>query len=53
MVSFGRFDSCVEGGDSLFVDVFDVVEELRHQHPDHFNTLCSVPVTFQKVHYDR
>ncbi|XP_046337682.2 probable gamma-butyrobetaine dioxygenase [Haliotis rufescens] len=48
-----RFDQCVEGGESVFVDAFRVAEDFRQKDPDHFQTLVEVPATFQKVHYDR
>ncbi|XP_076441734.1 gamma-butyrobetaine dioxygenase-like [Babylonia areolata] len=48
-----RLDECVTGGESRFLDVFQVAEEFRETHPDHFTTLTMVPATFQKVHYDR
>ena len=35
------------------LDMFFVVEQLRSEHPDHFQTLTRVPATFQKIHYDR
>ncbi|XP_067682429.1 probable gamma-butyrobetaine dioxygenase [Haliotis asinina] len=48
-----RFDKCVEGGESVFLDVFRVAEDFRKQNPGHFQSLVEVPATFQKVHYDR
>lgn len=48
-----RNDECVEGGESVLLDMFAVAEELRTLHPQHFKTLTQVPATFQKVHYDR
>ena len=48
-----RFDECVEGGESRFLDVFHVAEQFRKDHPDKFHTLVRVPATFQKIHYDR
>ncbi|KAL8588863.1 hypothetical protein ACOMHN_051457 [Nucella lapillus] len=48
-----KFDECVEGGESRFLDVFQVAEEFRETHPDHFSTLVNVPATFQKIHYER
>ena len=35
------------------VDALAVAEKLRLTHPNHFATLVRVPVTFQRVHYDR
>jgi len=48
-----RFDDCVTGGESMFVDAWHVAESLRATYPDYFNTLTRVPATFQKVHFDR
>ena len=48
-----RFDECVEGGDSQLVDAWYEAQRLRHSHPKHFDTLTTVPATFQKVHFDR
>lgn len=48
-----RFDDCVEGGESLIVDVFKVASEFRHSHPKEFEALATIPVTFQKIHYGR
>ena len=48
-----KFDSCVEGGESFFVDSFHAAEEFRKAHPQDFATLTTIPATFQKVHYER
>ena len=48
-----RFDDCVKGGESVFVDAWHVAEMLRATYPDYFNTLTRVPATFQKIHFDR
>lgn len=48
-----RFDPTVQGGESTFVDVFAVAEELRALHPQHFQTFCRVPATFKKHHLNR
>jgi len=48
-----RFDDCVTGGESLFVDAWHVAEKLRATSPDHFSTLTRVPATFQNIHFDR
>ena len=54
LISFRyRNDDCVEGGESVLLDMFAVAEELRVRHPHHFETLTHVAATFQKVHYDR
>jgi gamma-butyrobetaine dioxygenase len=36
-----------EGGASLVVDGFGVLNELRNDHPDKFDVLCAVPVPFR------
>ena len=38
-----RFDYCVEGGESVLVDTYPVVEELRRKHPKQFEVLTRVP----------
>lgn len=48
-----QFDKCVEGGESLFLDVFHVAELFRDHYPDEFRTLTRIPATFQKIHYKR
>ena len=48
-----RFDDCVTGGESMFVDAWHVAETLRATYPDQFDTLTRVPATFQHVHIDR
>ncbi|XP_070538948.1 gamma-butyrobetaine dioxygenase-like isoform X2 [Ptychodera flava] len=48
-----RFDPEVTGGDSLFLDSFQVAAELREKYPKYFDTLVRVPATFQKIHFDR
>lgn len=48
-----EFDESIEGGDSSFVDVFDVTDKFRIAYPDLFQTLTEVPATFQKIHYHR
>lgn len=35
------------------LDMFFMAEQLRSEHPNHFQTLIRVPATFQKIHYDR
>lgn len=47
-----KLDDCVEGGANLFVDVFNVAEQLQREYPKHFETLLKVPATFQKIHDD-
>ena len=48
-----RFDPCVSGGESTFVDGFEVARKFKETDPEDFKILSSVPVTFQKVHYRR
>lgn len=48
-----KFDSCVTGGESTFLDVFKVAGEFRKEHPKDFDILTSVPATFKKIHYNR
>mmetsp|Transcript_7630 Transcript_7630/g.15309 ORF Transcript_7630/g.15309 Transcript_7630/m.15309 type:complete len:477 (+) Transcript_7630:85-1515(+) len=48
-----RFDEGIVGGESTFADAFHCAELLREQDPQAFKTLCRVPATFQKIHYDR
>ena len=44
-----RNDECVEGGESILLDLYSVVQELRETHPEHFDTLTRVPATNQKI----
>jgi gamma-butyrobetaine dioxygenase len=48
-----RFDPCVSGGESTFVDGFEVARKFKETDPEDFKILSSVPATFQKVHYIR
>jgi hypothetical protein len=48
-----RFDECVEGGESIVVDLLAVMERLRVTRPHHFATLIRVPATFFRIHYKR
>ncbi|XP_055957461.1 2-(trimethylamino)ethylphosphonate dioxygenase isoform X2 [Patella vulgata] len=48
-----RFDDCVEGGESTYLDLFHIVEEFRKSHPKYFQILSTIPATFYKCHYDR
>ena len=43
----------VIGGESLLLDTFPVLEEMRIKHPDEFHTLTRIPATFQRIHFDR
>ncbi|KAH9509320.1 hypothetical protein Btru_046770, partial [Bulinus truncatus] len=48
-----KFDDCVKGGESIFLDVFYVADQFRINYPHLFKVLTEVPATFQKVHYSR
>ena len=48
LISCCRNDACVEGGESMLLDAFAVVEEMREKHPQHFATLARVPATFER-----
>lgn len=48
-----RFDPQVQGGESTLMDGFALCALLRERFPICFETLCRVPATFQKVHYER
>lgn len=48
-----RFDTQVEGGDSVFLDSFHAAEELRKRFPEDFENLVRIPATFQKIHFER
>jgi gamma-butyrobetaine dioxygenase len=41
------------GGESLFLDLFHVAEEFRHDHPKFFDTLTHIPASFKKIHFKR
>ena len=45
-----RFDDCIEGGESTFLDAYPVVEELRRKHPKHFEVLTRVPYINHRIH---
>jgi alpha-ketoglutarate-dependent taurine dioxygenase len=44
-----KFDSTVEGGESMYLDGFAAAKEFRKRHPDEFHSLTTIPATFQKV----
>ncbi|KAL5463316.1 hypothetical protein EMCRGX_G032208 [Ephydatia muelleri] len=48
-----KFDDCVTGGESVLLDSLPVLEELKRKYPTYFDTLVSIPATFQKIHYER
>ncbi|EDQ85605.1 uncharacterized protein MONBRDRAFT_38789 [Monosiga brevicollis MX1] len=47
------FHETIEGGESLLMDGLAVAARLRDQDPDAYHLLQQVPMTFEKVHYDR
>ena len=47
-----KFDSCIEGGESAIVDMFNFAEQFRIRHPKEFNVLCRVNASFYKVNFD-
>jgi hypothetical protein len=50
---FDRFDTTISGGESIFLDSFEVAEQFREQFPRQFQVLTQTPATFQKLHIDR
>eukprot|EP00041_Stephanoeca_diplocostata_P023484 m.578093 g.578093 ORF g.578093 m.578093 type:complete len:183 (+) comp22303_c0_seq8:140-688(+) len=48
-----RFDDVVRGGESTLLDLVALMDVFRRRHPEHFATLCRVPVRFEKIHFDR
>lgn len=40
------------GGESIIVDSWAIVEQLRHEHPQHFAILCEFPVPFREFDDD-
>lgn len=48
-----HFDDAIEGGESIFIDVFGVAEKLRSHNPKAFHSLCTIPATFKKIHFKR
>ena len=47
-----RFDDCVEGGESIVVDTYPVIKQLRSEYPKHFDVLTRVPYTTHRTHDD-
>lgn len=45
-----EFDDVIEGGESTLLDGFLVAEDFRREHPEYFEHLSKIPVTFQKLH---
>ena len=48
-----RNDDDIIGGESLLLDTYPVLEEMRVQHPKEFHKLTRIPATFQKIHHKR
>jgi gamma-butyrobetaine dioxygenase len=48
-----RFDPEIRGGQSTFMDAFEVAEAFRDRDPEAFRVMASTPATLQKVHYKR
>lgn len=48
-----RFDKSISGGETIFVDMMQVAENFRIQHPDEFDILSKVPCPFQRIHASR
>ena len=49
-ILFYRNDPYIEGGESILLDCYPVVKEMREKYPKHFDTLTKVPVTFQRYY---
>ena len=49
--SFKRFDDCVEGGESIIIDTYPIIEEFRIKHPKQFDVLTRVPYTPKIEHH--
>ena len=47
-----RFDNCVEGGESIIVDTYPVIKQLRKEHPKQFEVLTRVPYIVHRTHDD-
>ena len=47
-----RNDEEVVGGESLLLDSYPVLEEMRIQHPEEFDTLTRIPATFQQIYHN-
>nr|XP_039254909.1 gamma-butyrobetaine dioxygenase-like isoform X1 [Styela clava] len=48
-----KFDEDIEGGESQFVDLFQVAEILRKEDPEAFNDLARIPATYETIDYIR
>ena len=52
-ILFYRNDPYIEGGESILLDSYPVVKEMRDKYPKHFDTLTKVPVTFQRYYHGK
>ena len=50
-VLVNRYDDSVIGGESLLLDCYPILEDLRNNYPEQFHTLTRVPATFQSIHH--
>ncbi|XP_069107596.1 gamma-butyrobetaine dioxygenase-like [Argopecten irradians] len=48
-----KFDDTLEGGETLFVDLYHIAEMFRMDYPEKFRILTEIPVTFRRIHYKR
>ncbi|CBY35537.1 unnamed protein product [Oikopleura dioica] len=48
-----RNDAMVEGGESVLIDAFEGAEHLKIAFPKAFEILSTVPIWFQKIHWER
>jgi len=48
-----EYDDCVEGGNSILVDMFEAARLLRERFPKDFEVLTRVPVTFSITDYQK
>ncbi|XP_060082047.1 gamma-butyrobetaine dioxygenase-like [Ylistrum balloti] len=48
-----KFDDSLEGGETLFVDLYHIAKKFREEFPEEFRILTEVPFTFNRIHYDR
>ncbi|XP_065882771.1 gamma-butyrobetaine dioxygenase-like isoform X4 [Dysidea avara] len=46
-----RYDDSVIGGESLLLDCYPILEDLKNNYPEQFHTLTRVPATFQSIHH--
>ncbi len=53
MLACRKFERDVEGGESTLLDSVAVLEKFRKDYPVHFETLCRIPLRFQKIHIHR